>query len=52
MWDVVRNIEKAISLPGGIYNFGSGNTLDSYSLHLEAAAAMNLKEPEKYNYTL
>lgn len=48
VWDVVRNIEKALSLPGGIYNFGSGNTLDSYSLHLEAAAAMNLKEPEKW----
>lgn len=46
VWDVVRNIEKAISLPGGIYNFGSGNTLNSYELHLKAADLMGLKEPE------
>lgn len=25
VWDVVRNIEKTFSLPGGIYNFGSPN---------------------------
>ena len=48
VWDVVRNIEKAISLPGGIYNFGSGNTLNSYELHLRAAELMGLKEPETW----
>ena len=48
VWDVVRNIEKAISLPGGIYNFGSGNTLNSYDLHLKAANLLELKEPEKW----
>lgn len=48
VWDVVRNIEKAISLPGGIYNFGSGNTLNSYELHLKAADLMGLKEPEEW----
>ena len=48
VWDVVRNIEKAISLPGGIYNFGSGNTLNSYELHLKAAELMGLKEPETW----
>lgn len=46
--DVVRNIEKAISLPGGIYNFGSGNTLNSYKLHLKAAELMGLQEPETW----
>ena len=48
VWDVVRNIEKAISLPGGIYNFGSSNTLNSYELHLKAAELMGLKEPETW----
>lgn len=48
VWNVVRNIEKAISLPGGIYNFGSGNTLNSYELHLKAADLMGLKEPEEW----
>ena len=48
VWDVVRNIEKAISLPGGIYNFGSGNTLNSYELHLKAAELMGLKESETW----
>ena len=48
VWDVVRNIEKAISLPGGIYNFGSSNTLNSYKLHLKAAELMGLKEPEEW----
>lgn len=43
--DVARNIEKAISLPGGVYNFGSGNTLNSYDLHLHAAERMGLQEP-------
>ena len=48
VWDVVRYIEKAISLPGGIYNFGSGNTLNSYKLHLKAAELMGLKKPETW----
>ena len=40
VWQVVRNIEKTFDLPGGIYNFGSGNPLNSYSLHLQAANLM------------
>lgn len=48
VWEVVRNIEKAISLPGGIYNFGSGNTLNSYELHLKAAELMGLKNPSEW----
>lgn len=44
VWDVVRNIEKAFSLPGGIYNFGSGNSQNSYELHLQAAELMGLKD--------
>ena len=60
VWDVVRNMEKALSLPGGIYNFGSGNStsnalnnisnnaLNSYELFLKAAALMGLKEPSAW----
>lgn len=48
VWEVVKNIEKAIALPGGIYNFGSGNTMNSYELHLKAANLMGLKEPSEW----
>ena len=48
VWEVVKNIEKAIALPGGIYNFGSGNTLNSYELHLKAAELMGLKTPTEW----
>lgn len=48
VWEVVRNIEQAISLPGGIYNFGSGNALNSYELFLKAAQLMDLPEPQKW----
>lgn len=44
VWDVVRNIEKTFSLAGGIYNFGSGNLLHSFDLHIEAANTMGLKD--------
>ena len=48
IWEVVKNIEKAIALPGGIYNFGSENTLNSYDLHLKAAELMGLKSPTEW----
>lgn len=48
VWEVVRNAEKAMSLPGGIYNFGCGNALDSYDLHLRAAELMELKNPAEW----
>lgn len=47
VWEVVKNIEKAFSLPGGIYNFGSGNTLNSYDLFQKAAELMGLKDAQK-----
>ncbi|MCI6251793.1 MAG: sugar nucleotide-binding protein [Bacteroidales bacterium] len=46
VWDVVRNIEKALALPGGIYNFGCGNALSSHALFLAFARAMNLSDPD------
>ena len=48
VWDVVRNMEKAFSLPGGIYNFGCGNSLNSYELHLQVAELMGLKPPSDW----
>lgn len=48
VWDVVRNMEKAISLPGGIYNYGSGNVLNSHELFLKAAELMGFKEPSAW----
>ena len=50
VWDVVRNIEQALELPGGIYNFGSGNSRNSYELFLEAAKLMGVGQP--YNLIL
>ena len=45
VWEVVKNLEKAIALPGGIYNFGCPNHLNSHSLFTEAAQLMNLSQP-------
>ena len=45
VWDVVRNIERALALPGGIYNFGSRNSRNSYELFLEAAKLMGVEQP-------
>lgn len=30
VWEVVRNMEKALELPGGVYNFGSSNDRSTY----------------------
>ena len=48
VWQVVANMERAIDLPGGIYNFGSASALNSYDLHLQAARLMALAEPETW----
>lgn len=48
VWEVVKNMEQVIALPGGIYNYGSGNTIDSYALHLRAAHLMKLEEPSTW----
>lgn len=43
VWEVVKNMEKAITLPGGIYNFGCSNMLNSYELHQQVANIMGLQ---------
>lgn len=40
VWDVVRRIEMALGLPGGVYNFGSPNDLSSFDIWLAAAELM------------
>ncbi len=32
VWEVVRNIEPALELPGGVYNFGAPNDKSTYEL--------------------
>ena len=39
---VAENMEKAIGLPGGVYNFGSENPLDMYNTALAFARALGL----------
>lgn len=48
VWEVVRNMEQTLELPGGIYNFGSGNSIDSYTLFLTVANIMGAKEPSTF----
>ena len=48
VWEVVRNMERALTLPGGIYNFGSGNDLPSHALFLQAAQLMGLSNPSSW----
>lgn len=48
VWEVVRNMEQTLELPGGIYNYGSGNSIDSYTLFLKAANIMGTKDPSTF----
>lgn len=32
VWEVVKNMESAIALPGGVYNFGSWNDCSTYEI--------------------
>ena len=48
VWEVVRNMEQAMTLPGGIYNFGSSNSLNSYELFWRTAQLMGLKDAAEW----
>lgn len=48
VWEVVRNMEQTLELPGGIYNYGSGNHIDSYTLFLKVANIMGAKESSTF----
>ena len=40
--DVVKNIPHTLSLPGGVYNFGAENTLNTYETALEYARILGI----------
>ena len=40
VWEVVRRIEAAFALPGGSYNFGSTNDLNTFDIQLAAATEL------------
>ena len=42
--DVVRNIPHTLELPGGVYNFGAENLLNTYETTLEYAKILNWNE--------
>ena len=46
VWAVIARLEDCFALPGGIYNFGSGNRHNSYETFLYAARQMMLPNPE------
>jgi dTDP-4-dehydrorhamnose reductase len=48
VWEVVKNMEKMLQAPGGIYNFGSENTECSYHTFLNFAKQINLPHPEEW----
>ncbi len=40
VWEVVRNIEAALELPGGIYNFGAPNDKSTYEMVMHICQSM------------
>lgn len=48
VWDVVERLEACFNLPGGVYNFGCGNELNSYETYCAAAVALGLPDPETW----
>lgn len=42
IWEVVRNLEKALDLPGGIYNFGAENEDSTYETVREVFARLGM----------
>ena len=43
VWEVVKNIEPALELPGGVYNFGSANDRSTYE------TVLNILKEKGYN---
>lgn len=48
VWDVVERLEACFALPGGVYNFGCENRLNSYDTYCAAAVAMGLPDPQTW----
>lgn len=55
VWEVVRNIELALELPGGIYNFGSPNDKSTYEMVMDICQSLGcessyIREMEDANF--
>lgn len=44
VWEVVKNMEKAMELPGGVYNFGSSNDRSTYDTAVEVFSVLGYEE--------
>lgn len=47
VWDVVKRLEACANLPGGIYNFGSENSLTSFETFTKTAHLMEYANTEQ-----
>ena len=55
VWEVVKNIELALELPGGIYNFGSPNNKSTYEMVMDICESLDgeatyIREMENANF--
>lgn len=48
VWEVVRHLTDCTRLPGGVYNFGCENRLNSYDTFMGAARLLHLPKPETW----
>lgn len=44
VWEVVDNLQKALTLPPGVYNFGSENDKSTYEVALKMMEAMGIRD--------
>ena len=55
VWEVVRNIELALGLPGGVYNFGAPNDKSTYEMVMDICKSLGedssyVREMENANF--
>ncbi len=55
VWEVVRNIEPMLELPGGVYNFGAPNDKSTYEMVIHICGVMGydscfIREMENVNF--
>lgn len=60
VWEVVKNIEPALELPGGVYNFGAPNDKSTYEtvieifeiLHCDTSYIQKVEQDKERNLTM
>ena len=55
VWEVVRNIELALGVPGGVYNFGAPNNKSTYEMVMDICKSLGadssyVREMENVNF--